>query len=499
MADALTSRRLDQLIDISRALMSDSHVERVVSRILEAGIEMFDCEGCSLALVDDDQTELRFVAMEGEAKTAPFRIPVASGIAGDVVSSGQPVIVNDVASDQRFLKAVDQSTGYQTRSLMCVPVKKADKVIGVMQALNQRGGRGFETADAELLSALGGLACAALNRARDEEQLRNADHVWREYADVRYHMVPSRNAGMKEVLRIARTAAKTDATVLLLGESGTGKEVLARTVHRYSRRDDGPFIAINCTALTPSLLESELFGHEKGSFTGATHTKKGKFELANGGTLFLDEIGDLAPELQTKLLRVLQEREFERVGGSETFQVDVRVIAATNRDLRSAMENKEFREDLFYRLNVITLLIPPLRERPEDIAALCTHFLMRSAQNVKRSPMRLSDDALSTVLGYRWPGNVREVANVMERAVVLTEGCIITSADLPTELTGVSQPGTSRRATGNQRLTDLVRGFKRQLIREALDAAEGNQSRAAKQLGVQQPNLSRMMKSLGLR
>ena len=493
------SERLDRLMDISQVLMSNRQIEEVVGYVLEVGLEVFDVEGCSLALLDAATKELHFVAMEGEAKTSPFRIPMTKGIAGHVVRSGEAVIVNDVSRDERFLHSVDASTGFQTRSIMCVPVKQEGRLIGVMQALNRRDDDGFHAGDEQLLSALGGLACAALSRARDEQRLQNAHHAFREEEDMRHHMVPSRNDRMKEVLRIARQAAKSDATVLLLGESGTGKEVLARTVHRHSPRRAGPFIAVNCTALTATLLESELFGHERGAFTGATATKKGKFELADGGTLFLDEIGDLAADLQTKLLRVLQEREFERVGGAETIRVDVRVIAATNRDLRSAIQEREFREDLYYRLNVITLSIPPLRERSEDIMGLCTHFLMRACQNVKRPPVKLDADAQRAVTSYRWPGNVREIANVMERCVVLTDRHIITRGDLPSEITGSDFTPTPSKRFDTSSMADQVKRFKREVIREALVVCGDNQSRAAKLLGVQQSNLSRMMKTLGLR
>jgi Nif-specific regulatory protein len=491
---------LGRLIDISQALMSTRSVDDVVSLILESGIDLFDAEGCSMALVDRGAGQLSFVAMEGEAKTAPFRIPLGQGIAGHVVDTGKPLVVDDVNSDPRFDRDTDRRTGFQTRSLACVPIEQQGRVIGVVQVLNWRRAGGLPQADVELLSALAALAGASLNRARDEDRLRNASSLLREERDVRHQLVPTKNDGMKQVLRTARTAAKSTATVLLLGDSGTGKELLARTVHNHSARSERPFIAINCVALTPTLLESELFGHEKGAFTGATAAKKGKFELADGGTLFLDEIGDLSADLQTKLLRVLQEREFERVGGNETLRVDVRIIAATNKDLRAAIEAREFREDLFYRLNVVTLSIPPLRQRREDVPALCRHFLMRAREATKRSSMKLSDAALAQLTAYHWPGNVRELANAMERLVVLCEGEIITVDDLPAEMgvASTTAPSTSSSAP-TECLADRVRAFKRGTVLEALSLSDGNQTRAAELLGVKQSNLSRMMKTLGLR
>ena len=428
--------------------------------------------------------------------TAPFRIPLGQGVAGDVVRSGSPAVVPDAANDPRFLARVDRNSGFETRSLMCVPIKRAGRVIGVMQALNCKN---LGDEELELLGALGGLAYAALHRVRGDERVRNVDALLRQESEQRHHFVASRSDTMTAVVKTARTAAKSDATVLLLGESGTGKEVLARMVHHHSKRRDGPFTAVNCVALTPTLLESELFGHEKGAFTGATAQKKGKFETAQGGTLFLDEIGDLAPELQTKLLRVLQERELERVGGNETLRVDVRIVAATNKDLRGAVRNATFREDLFYRLNVITLNIPPLRERREDIEPLCKHFLARACQAVKRGPMQLDEAALAALGRYNWPGNIRELANAMERLAVLTEGDVVAGTDLPIDVerpaaaTGVAHGKTELP------LADRVDAFRRAAVAQALADAGGNQTRAAQLLGVAQPNLSRMMKRLGLR
>ena len=490
--------RLRRLIDISRALMSTRSVDLVVSLILEAGIELFEAEGCSLALVDRSTGELDFVAMEGEAKSAPFRIPLGRGIAGHVVRTGEPAVVADVNQDPRFLREVDRQTGFRTRSIACVPIQQQGKVIGVVQVLNNRIPGGFGAPDLDLLSALAGLAGAATNRARDEDRLRNVSELLREERDTRHQLVPTKSDTMKEVLRVIRTAARSHATVLLLGESGTGKELMARTVHRHSPRSEGPFVAINCVALSPTLLESELFGHERGAFTGATASRQGKFELANGGTLFLDEIGDLSGELQTKLLRVLQERELERVGGNETIRVDVRIIAATNKDLRAAIEDGSFREDLYYRLNVVTVTIPPLRERREDIGGLCRHFLMRACEAAKRPAMTLSDDVLKQLQSYDWPGNVRQLANTMERLAVLSEGATIEPLDLPLDMAS-ARPRPVAAARSHDPLADRVRSFKREAVREALEASDGNQSRAAELLGIKQPNLCRMMKTLGLR
>jgi len=282
------------------------------------------------------------------------------------------------------------------------------------------------------------------------------------------------------------------STVLLLGESGTGKEVFARSIHEWSERKRESFIAINCVGLSKDLLESELFGHEKGAFTGAHQLKKGKIELADGGTLFLDEVGDISPELQTKLLRFLQEREFERVGGTQPIAVNVRVIAATNRDLSSAMKNGRFREDLYYRLNVIPIALPPLRERKEDIIVLAGYFLRRAAAETKKSVVGISQAAEAMFVAYEWPGNVRELANVIERAVVLGQGPLVTVDDLPSPI-GSVETAASSDGLSYRRALDIARV---EVIRRALASSQGNRTAAAKILGLHKTHLLNLMKSL---
>ncbi|MBI2930773.1 MAG: sigma-54-dependent Fis family transcriptional regulator, partial [Planctomycetes bacterium] len=284
--------------------------------------------------------------------------------------------------------------------------------------------------------------------------------------------------------------AKSDLTVLLLGESGTGKEVVARLVHRMSGRAGGPFVAVNCVALNENLLESELFGHEKGAFTGAAGRRTGKIELAHGGTLFLDEIGDISAAFQAKLLRVLQERSFERVGGNEAIEVDVRVIAATNRDLKKAVAEQRFREDLFYRLNVISVSLPPLRDRRADILPLAETFLKRMA----RGATVFSAEARAVLEGYAWPGNVRELKNAVERAAVLSEGAEIGLADLPAEVMA-SAPAAGGGPEGFHGRVDSAR---RRIVEEALAKCEGNQTKAAELLGLQRTYLARLIRQMGL-
>ncbi len=336
-------------------------------------------------------------------------------------------------------------------------------------------------------------------KALETERLRRDVGVLRGEIAARHHLVVGGSSGMREIVGLAERAARSDATVLLEGESGTGKEVLARRIHAVSLRREGPFVAVNCAALSAELLESELFGHEKGAFTGAVRARPGRLETAAGGTLFLDEIGELDPSLQAKLLRVLQEREFERVGGTRTLQADVRVIAATNRDLKGAVRTGEFRQDLYYRVKVVALRLPALRDRREDIRPLATHFLLRFAGEAGRGVPGLDEQAAALLEDYAWPGNVRELANVLERAIVLGAGESITADDLPEELHDRGpEPGSAGLPEGAG-YRDAVAAAKRAILRGALRAENGHQTRAAKRLGLTQPYLARLMKNLGVR
>ena len=305
-----------------------------------------------------------------------------------------------------------------------------------------------------------------------------------------------------DVIQFISRVAGRDSTVLIWGESGTGKELIARAIHRNSTRVQKPFVAINCAALTETLLESELFGHEKGAFTGAIAQKRGKIETADGGTLFLDEVGEMPPPLQAKLLRVLQEREFERVGGNKTIKVDIRLIAATNCDLKEMTRTGRFRQDLYYRLNVVSIHTPSLRERKEDIPTLAAYFMAKYSERVKRKVTGISPKAHRLLMRYDWPGNIRELENAIERAVVLGITDIILPEDLPELM--IEEPDSEPGSTGGSAedgdvYEAAVRHAKRQAIEKALDQSQGNQAEAARILGVHAVHLSRLMKSLNLK
>jgi Nif-specific regulatory protein len=328
----------------------------------------------------------------------------------------------------------------------------------------------------------------------DRRRLKREFQTLVEEVDERHRMVVGNSVQMKRALDVAKKGAASKSTILLLGESGTGKEIFARAIHNWSDRKEKPFIAINCVGLSKELLGSQLFGHEKGAFTGAQELKKGKMELAHGGTVFLDEVGDISTELQTKLLRFLQEREFERVGGTQPIRVDVRIIAATNRDLTSAVREGHFREDLYYRLNVVPLTLPPLRERREDIPALANYFLTRSALETRKAFTGITEGALQRLTAYGWPGNVRELANMIENAVVMGQGPELTVQGLPAKV-GSTVPEILQDGFSYHKAID---DYRRALIERTLAQTQGNRAEAAKILGLQRTYLARLIKALGI-
>jgi Nif-specific regulatory protein len=346
----------------------------------------------------------------------------------------------------------------------------------------------------DALGALASLAAAALETLRDVERLRDENSLLRERLGTAETGIAGESIAIHKMLALVARVAPQDTSVLILGETGAGKELVARALHRLSPRAAKPFVAINCAALTETLLESELFGHEKGAFTGAVAQKRGKLEMAEGGTVFLDEIGELAPQMQAKLLRVLQQREFERVGGTRTWKLDVRVIAATNRDLAAAVQGGSFRVDLYHRLNVVTLRVPPLRERAGDIPALAQYFLDRAVLRCGRAVKGISPEAERCLLSHSWPGNVRELENAIERAVVLGDAEWIQPEDLPET---VLDSGTAPQTPGA--LHSSVAETKRQLILSAWRQCEGDHNRTAAHLHIHPNSLRRLMRTLNLR
>jgi Nif-specific regulatory protein len=369
-----------------------------------------------------------------------------------------------------------------------------ERTIGVLYMTMSENPKGFQDDHVHFLSSVAGIAAVTLENVIATQALRDENRRLQAELDLE-GVIIGESKIMHQVETFIGRVAKSDSTVLIRGESGTGKELVARAIHRNSPRADKPWVAINCAAIPEALLESELFGHEKGAFTGAIGLKKGRLEVAEGGTIFLDEIGEMAPLLQVKLLRALQEREFERVGGTRTLKLDARVMAATNKNLEEAIKSGDFRQDLYYRLNVVSVVVPPLRERPDDIALLAMYFSAKYAEKCKRPLKGISSAARALLMGYAWPGNVRELENAIEHAMVLGIGDEIVPEDLPEALLEVS-PSEEE---GSRTYHDKINQLKKKMIMEAVRQNKGNYTEAAKVLGVHPNYLHRLIRNLEIK
>jgi Nif-specific regulatory protein len=412
------------------------------------------------------------------------------------------ILSNDVVHDHGVVTSPSLLAS-EICSLLCVPLVAFEKPLGVIYFDTSSRVAQFDEAHLQLLTAIAGIAAVAFENARRFEVLEEENRRLQQEVKLTHQMI-GESESMREVYKLLARVAPSSATVLLLGESGTGKELAARAIHLNSPRASKPFVAINCATLTESLLESELFGHEKGSFTGAIAQKRGKLEVADSGTVFLDEVGELSPGIQAKLLRALQMREFERVGGTRTIKVDVRMIAATNRDLKKAIEAGRFREDLYYRLNVVSIPMPPLRERREDIPLLASFFVAEYSRKCKRRVTGISAEARRLICAYDWPGNVRQLENAIERAVVLGATELIAAEDLPEVIcepreSELEREGQIKDVQPPAGYYETVKEAKRQLILKTLRQTSGNYTEAAKLLGIHPNNLHRLLRNLNLR
>jgi len=480
----LPPRTLSALVEASAAINATLDLEAVLQAIVRTAAVVLRSEASSVMMLDTRRNRLVFKAAVGDRGTALIGEDFAAdlGIAGRVVSTGKGMIVSDVRDNKFFFQGIDAKSSFETRTLAAAPLIYKGAVIGVVEVLNKIGDIQFDDEGLAILQIFANLAAAGVHNAAQHQEIVRENRGLRE--SLRTHgEIIGNSAALRQVTDMVNRVAASNATVLLLGETGTGKELTGRQVHLSSPRCDRPFIAINCAALPETLLESELFGYEKGAFTGAHATKMGRFEMADGGTLFLDEIGDISMSTQVKLLRVLQEKEYVRVGGTKTISTDVRIVAATNRDLDKAMKDGAFREDLYYRLNVFPIHLPPLRKRREDIPLLVEHFVNRGATELGCPKPEVSDEAVALLAGYHWPGNLRELQNVVERAVLLADGETIRRSHLPREITGgepVASVGESESS---------LRGYEKAMIVKALQDADWNQTRAAQALGISRDNL----------
>ncbi|MEM6329707.1 MAG: sigma-54-dependent Fis family transcriptional regulator [Planctomycetota bacterium] len=494
-----STRRADQverLLEATKSWRAAADVRSLLEQIAQSACGLFGCDRASIFLWDKPNRQLvgrPALGVEG----GELRVPDDAGVVGEVLRSGRPSRVSP-QDDGTIDRATDQKTGYQTDTLLCVPLIDrggGGELLGVFELLNKRGGA-FTDADQRGLADLADYAAVALTATQQFEELLERHEQMVDQAASGARMIggcPAIEALRATIGRVA----DTDLAILILGENGCGKEVVARMLHYQSRRRSEPFVAVNCAAIAETLLESELFGHEKGAFTDANESRPGKFELAAGGTILLDEIGDMSLGGQAKLLRVLEEKTVVRVGGGVPIETDVRVLAATNQDLAALVRERKFREDLYFRLNVVSIDLPPLRRRGEDILLLAEHFLQQFCGGMGRKTPRFTAAARKRMLAHRWPGNVRELRNMMERVAYLSPGSKIDAEDLAFTLS----PG--READGDlidsgMPLGDATHTFQEQYIRSAIKHAAGNVSQAAKQLGVHRSNLYRKMKQLGM-
>jgi Nif-specific regulatory protein len=420
-------------------------------------------------------------------------IQVSRTVAGRVLREGVSLLSNDVLEEAEFAGA-QSLVASRVRSLICVPLEMAERVFGILYFDTADPAVNFDEEHLQLVTAIAGIASVALENVKRLEHLKEENRALREDSGVANNII-GESPPMRKVGELIKRVARHDSTVLIRGESGTGKELAARAIHAHSPRRDNAFVAINCATLSESLLESELFGHERGAFTGAVTQKKGKLEVAQRGTIFLDEIGEISLSIQAKLLRVLQEREFERVGSNRSIKIDVRVVAATNKDLEDAVARGTFRKDLYYRLNVVSLSLPALSERREDIPLLANYFVSKYAGKCKRRVLGFSPEARACLSEYGWPGNIRELENAVERAVVLGTTDFIEVEDLPDAVI----EGLQSSQLHEHKFYQTIVETKKRLILDALTRATGNYTEAAKSLGIHPNNLHRLVRTLGLR
>ena len=476
------------LYDISNAIHTSLDLKKSLYRVLDLLAGHLGMNRGSISLLNPDTSEIHIEVAHGMSSTARSKghYKLGEGITGRVIETGRPIAVPEIGDEPLFLDRTGARSGIDKSgiSFICVPIKDGRKVIGALSVDRILDGASSLGEDARLLEIISRLIAqkvALLERInREKEQLEQENVRLRKALNKKYSFtnIIGNSRKMQEVFYLITQVAKSNATVLLLGESGTGKEMVANAIHYNSLRSSNRFVKINCAALPENLVEAELFGYEKGAFTGAVRQKEGKFERANGGTIFLDEIGSLALESQGKLLRVLQEKEIERLGGTKTSKVNVRLIAATNQDLSVSVEENRFREDLFYRLNVYPIYLPALREREADILLLSDFFLEKYAKEYHKDIKRISTPAIDAFVQYGWPGNVRELENCMERAVLLCDDQVIRSYHLPPTLQTAEETGTYQ----NKPLKDAVDTFERELIIDSLKSNRGNMRKAAKAL-----------------
>jgi len=492
-ATSRVARNLNALLKISRILHAIRDLNELQGQLLDLIFEVVPAGRGAILLTDREGQQFNSTFARTRQTGQGQPVKVSRTIARQVLDQGVAILGSDVPGSDD-LREVESLAAAQVRSLLCVPLTVFQRVIGCIYLDSDSLTNRLNEDHLQLVTAIAGISAVALENARrlhwlEQENERLTVEISQDRSLV------GDGARMKDVYQFLKRVAPTESTVLIEGESGTGKELAARSLHRNSPRSGKLFMAINCAAIPETLLESDLFGHERGAFTGAASLKKGRLEVADGGVVFLDEIGELAPTLQAKLLRVLQEREFDRVGGTHPIKVDIRLIAATNSNLREAVREGRFREDLYYRLAVLKITMPTLRERRDDIPMLVRHFVQKHAKRCKVKPRPVSPEALACLVNYDWPGNVRELENAIERALVLGSSDMILPEDLPESLLERTPPPEMTEAKYHAAVKEL----KKQLIVEAVGQTRGSYAEAARILGVHPNYLHRLIRNLELK
>jgi Nif-specific regulatory protein len=483
---ARESRRLSTLLEVSQAFSGTLNMRSALHRVLEILAKYHGVLRSMVTLLHDNN-DVRVEASDGlDAQAHAVRYRVGEGIIGKVVESAKPIVVPRVSREPAFLNRAGkrQELTKEELSFIAVPILLNRRAVGALCIdLKFNADRDYERY-VKFLGIVASIIAAAVKVQRlvedDKKKLLAENTQLRQELKERYDFssIIGSSGPVRQMYEQMAQVASTNTTVLIRGESGTGKELIAHAIHYNSPRANKPFVKVSCAALPDSLIESELFGYEKGAFTGAEQRKKGRFELAEGGTLFLDEIGDINLTTQVKLLRVLQEREFERLGSTETIKVNVRMLAATHKDMERAIAAGTFREDLYYRLNVFPIFVPPLRERKADLLLLVDHFLEKFSREHRKSIKRISTPAIDMLMSYHWPGNVRELENTLERSVLMCDGQVVHGHHLPPSLQTAEASGTVTRVS----LSDAVAGFEKDLIQDALKTTRGNRAKAARLL-----------------
>ncbi len=512
---SLSGKEFSLFCEIITSFHTIRNMDEMLVSIFRKISSVIDIQGASIALHDPANKEFYFIRTIEEGKSRGdsnknfLRFPDNIGVAGWVMSNNRAAIINDVSKDHRFYDGLDSKDDFVTQSMICIPLCTRKGFLGVLYALNKESGA-FTEREEKILGILSGTIAVSLENARLYGELKDHVHALEREKRILVNQVRAKSGfneiigsslPMRRLFDLMGRVLDTTTSVLIQGETGTGKELIAKVIHYNGPLKRKPFVAENCAALPENLLESELFGHVRGAFTGAIANKKGLFEIADGGTIFLDEIGEMSPLVQVKLLRVLQEGEFRPVGGSRNMKVNVRVIASTNRDLSEEVKKGQFREDLYYRINIFQITPPPLRQRKEDILPLANHFIEKYARKNNKQIPTLTPQALDLLMQFDWPGNVRELENEMERAQAMVGGGKTISCEILSDKIKRLGHGNGFNDTEGQAdsLKEAVRQVEIKMIREALESSGGNQSNAAKKLGLSRQGLLNKVAAYNIR